>query len=88
MLVTASFAGFFVSPFFLVFHFTIYFLDFDSGECGLQGIVAVYLSLANPQPSTFCSNHTGKPGSAGMVACIAYSTADYNRKILQPLAAP
>ncbi|GFR45996.1 hypothetical protein Agub_g7473, partial [Astrephomene gubernaculifera] len=32
MLVSASLAGFFVSPFFLVFHFTIYFLDFDSGK--------------------------------------------------------
>ncbi|KAG2491060.1 hypothetical protein HYH03_010506 [Edaphochlamys debaryana] len=32
MLVAASVVGLLLSPFFLVFHFTIYFLDFDSGK--------------------------------------------------------
>ncbi|EFJ39749.1 hypothetical protein VOLCADRAFT_121781 [Volvox carteri f. nagariensis] len=44
MLVSASLAGFFVSPFFLVFHFTIYFLDFDSGK---QLVMAIQRSGMN-----------------------------------------
>ncbi|KXZ52375.1 hypothetical protein GPECTOR_9g419 [Gonium pectorale] len=44
MLVSASLAGFFVSPFFLVFHFTIYFLDFDSGK---QLVLAIQRSGIN-----------------------------------------
>ncbi|GIM17351.1 hypothetical protein Vretimale_19887, partial [Volvox reticuliferus] len=44
MLVLASLAGFFVSPFFLVFHFTIYFLDFDSGK---QLVMAIQRSGMN-----------------------------------------
>eukprot|EP00198_Chlamydomonas_reinhardtii_P012135 XP_001701472.1 ryanodine-inositol 1,4,5-triphosphate receptor Ca2+ channel [Chlamydomonas reinhardtii] len=44
MLMAASFAGFFVSPFFLVFHFSIYFLDFDSGR---QLVLAIQRSGIN-----------------------------------------
>ncbi|GIL50406.1 hypothetical protein Vafri_6619 [Volvox africanus] len=44
MLVSASLAGVSVSPFFLVFHFTIYFLDFDSGK---QLVMAIQRSGVN-----------------------------------------
>lgn len=47
MLVTASLAAFFVSPFFLVVHFTIYFLDFDSGRTLVEAMTRSGLNILN-----------------------------------------
>ncbi|MEW5320496.1 MAG: hypothetical protein WDW38_011564 [Sanguina aurantia] len=47
MLVTASLAAFFVSPFFLVVHFTIYFLDFDSGRTLVEAMTRSGLNIIN-----------------------------------------
>lgn len=47
MLVAASFTAFFVSPFALVFHFTIYFIDFESGRTLVEAMTRSGLNILN-----------------------------------------